>query len=104
MPLINNIVTLNFKIFRYNSIIMLDKLKDYLNRYKTKHVYGFTDEEINEILENYKEYDKELFENLIMSETSIFSKGETIRFHNDVFVCLAQALGYKKEEIFGIIK
>lgn len=63
-------------------------MKEIVYNYKTKHKYGFTNEEIKDILKKFPNINEEKFWDAFMGNTCMVIGNEVISYHCDVLVAL----------------
>lgn len=74
-------------------------ISERVNNYPTKHEEGFISSEIDELLKEYPNIDKEKFNEAINGVTGIIKGNEFITFHCDVE--LALKCGMEKRNVRG---
>ena len=73
---------------------------EYIQKYKTKSIYGFNKKEINKILKKFPQINEEFFNNAIGGATGIMNKNEFIYYHDYIINAVKCGLENKNLSIW----
>lgn len=62
----------------------MKEVKDYISTFVTKYPHGFTNVEIEKVLENFPNVNREKFNNAMFGNTCAMIDGNVINYHTDV--------------------
>lgn len=66
----------------------MNNLREFVYKYKTKHVEGFTNEELKEVLKKFPNINMEKYNLAMMGNTCMLKDEDVINYHCDVFTAL----------------